>query len=63
MPNHNILLNIIYAFILQVHSTESAANHNSDITGGADIGVENDVYGGIGGRTTVDFFRSKTMPR
>ncbi|XP_022164678.1 zeta-sarcoglycan isoform X2 [Myzus persicae] len=38
-----------------IHSTaESAVNHN----GG--IGLENDVYGG---RSTADYFRSKTMPR
>ncbi|XP_026820169.1 zeta-sarcoglycan [Rhopalosiphum maidis] len=38
-----------------IHSTaESAVSHN----GG--IGLENDVYGG---RSTADYFRSKTMPR
>ncbi|KAL4135659.1 hypothetical protein QTP88_007257 [Uroleucon formosanum] len=38
-----------------IHSTaESAVNHN----GG--IGLENDGYGG---RSTADYFRSKTMPR
>lgn len=48
-------IKLCYPF--QVHSTESATNHN----GG--IGIDNDVYCGIGGRTTTDYFRSKTMPR